>query len=174
MRVWYRILLWSSLGCAWPVDAEVYKWLDDEGHVHFGDCPPSGQPVSPVDIAPGPTPEQVRQAQERTKRLQEQLRDLQSGPDRIRAPTRAPGSTGACPALQRDVLRMLWLVDRARDRDCASRQILDTSLVEVVGGASPKVVERWTIRRCGERVDYLIEFTSDSQGGTYFTIRSEP
>lgn len=169
-----RVLLLLSLICAVPVNAEIYKWLDEEGHAHFGDCPPAGQNVSPVEIAPGPTPEQIREAKERDLQVQEQLRELESDQSRMRVPTRAPGSTGACPALQRDVLRMLWVLDVARDRTCTSRRISHTEMVEVIRGAEPRVVERWTIKRCGRRVDYLVTFTTAPEGGTLFSIKVEP
>lgn len=171
---WHLVTLWVWLSCAPPVNAEVYRWLDDEGHVHFGDCPPAAREASPVEIAPGPTPEQVEEAKARTRQLQERLRELELEMSSLRIPDRAPGSTGACLTLQRVIMRLLWLVDLARDRTCSSRQILDTAVVEVTAGAEPKVIERWTINRCGERVDYLVEFTTSPQGRTSFTIKVAP
>ena len=32
-------IAWALL-VASPVDAEIYKWVDEKGNVHYGDCPP--------------------------------------------------------------------------------------------------------------------------------------
>lgn len=30
--------------------AEVYKWVDEQGNVHYGDLPPGGQPTEPLKL----------------------------------------------------------------------------------------------------------------------------
>ena len=66
----FLILLLSPFGGLY---AEVYKWVDDEGHVYYGDRPPPDAEPREVEIAPGPDKEQVRHAKERAKQLREYL-----------------------------------------------------------------------------------------------------
>lgn len=49
----------------------VYKWVDQEGKVHYSDKPPPGQAAQTVTVAPGPTAEQQMQAEARLQALQE-------------------------------------------------------------------------------------------------------
>jgi len=49
----------------------VYKWVDQEGKVHYSDMPPPGQAAQTVTVAPGPTAEQQMQAQARLQALKE-------------------------------------------------------------------------------------------------------
>jgi hypothetical protein len=49
--------------------AEIYKWVDEEGNVHFGDCPPSSCASEEVRIAPTPPNQTKEETQERFKRL---------------------------------------------------------------------------------------------------------
>jgi len=45
------ILLAIFLGVS-PVAAEIYKWTDEFGRIHFTDSPPDGSNSKPVDIGP--------------------------------------------------------------------------------------------------------------------------
>jgi hypothetical protein len=49
----------------------VYKWVDQEGKVHYSDKPPPGQAAQTVTVAPGPTTEQQMQAEARLQALKE-------------------------------------------------------------------------------------------------------
>ncbi len=51
----------------------VYKWVDQEGKVHYSDKPPAGQAAQPVTVAPGPTAEQQIQAEARLRALEESV-----------------------------------------------------------------------------------------------------
>lgn len=44
--------------------AQVYRWVDEEGGVHFGDSPPENADSEEVVIPPGPSEEKTRAAQE--------------------------------------------------------------------------------------------------------------
>jgi len=46
-------LLWG-LVCAVPVNAEVYRWVDDAGQTHFGVQPPPGTDAEVVKPPPPP------------------------------------------------------------------------------------------------------------------------
>lgn len=56
-RVPLLVLLLSM--CSAAVPAEVYKWVDAEGNVHYGQSRPQGMEAEPVEVkAPGLTEEQ--------------------------------------------------------------------------------------------------------------------
>ena len=44
------VLLFSLLIIAIPSSAEIYKWVDEEGHVHFSDKKPQNQAVLEVQV----------------------------------------------------------------------------------------------------------------------------
>ena len=69
------LLIAAGLVLAMPVQAQLYKWVDEQGHVHYGDCPPPE--CEPIEIPPPPAPaaEEVERAQERLKRMLEEQRE---------------------------------------------------------------------------------------------------
>ena len=63
-----------------PVQAEIYKWTDAEGRVHFGDKAPQNESVSQIDLPKIPAPDNVpdsteREHLERQKRLVKALEE---------------------------------------------------------------------------------------------------
>jgi len=53
--------------------AEMYKWVDEEGNINYGDsCPLPECESQAIEATPKPTDEQVRQSQERIKSLKRQ------------------------------------------------------------------------------------------------------
>jgi len=44
--------------------AQVYKWVDEKGQVHFGDCPPADCEKEEMALPKGPSDEEVEAAQE--------------------------------------------------------------------------------------------------------------
>jgi hypothetical protein len=54
-------ILWISLAAGLLAGAEVYKWVDENGVVHYTETPPEGQQTTPIEVAPpaasAPTPE---------------------------------------------------------------------------------------------------------------------
>lgn len=65
-----------ALSATLPVGAEVFRWVDEQGQVHFGDCPPPDCRPEQVRIDPGPSDASVRAAEERAERLRAAERDL--------------------------------------------------------------------------------------------------
>ncbi len=54
-------------------DSEIYKWVDEEGNVHFSDCPPPPSCDAETIQAPQePDPSDVRRAQERLNEMLEE------------------------------------------------------------------------------------------------------
>ena len=59
--------------------AQVYRSVDESGRVTFSDTPPENAvEVEPVEIAPGPSDEQVRESQARAEANQEMLDSLRT------------------------------------------------------------------------------------------------
>ncbi len=163
-----------ALVCGFSYGAEVYKWVDEEGNVNFGDCPPTECKSDRVEIHSAPSPERAEETRKRTKALNEFLRGAEEQPGKTAPPNRVPGSTQATLGLQRDLLRLMWLVDSAKDPTCSRRRILDTKVVKVKTGPKASVVECWRLERCGKSIEYFVEFTSSPQGGTYFHLKDSP
>ncbi len=88
-------LLACGLLVAPPGSAAVYKWVDDKGVVHYGDCPPAECGSQEVQVAPGQSDKAFEEAQERLQRLKEYTDQGRRGrQDKSRtelsAPTLAP------------------------------------------------------------------------------------
>ena len=68
---WLALLFLLAAGVAL---GEVYKWVDETGHVQFGDTPPPGSDAQPVQMHKVPTPEEVGRAKQRFDERLEQAR----------------------------------------------------------------------------------------------------
>ena len=71
------LIICSLLFAAVAIGA-VYKWVDDEGNVHYGDTPPKDQEKETIEIAPAPPPKTIIEEQDRDrlpKAEEEVLRD---------------------------------------------------------------------------------------------------
>ena len=71
----------AALLLAQPVYADedngrIYRWEDEQGRVHFSDCPPRGCPPDTPAGSFTPSPERVREARQRTRELEEFLHDM--------------------------------------------------------------------------------------------------
>lgn len=68
-----RLLLSVSLALLLigPASAELYKWTDKDGKVHFGDCPPADCEAEVVEVQPAPSESAVEEAREIADRLKE-------------------------------------------------------------------------------------------------------
>lgn len=84
--------------------AVIYRWIDKQGHTHFGDAVPSEYKdvAKPVDSkAASPSAEEQRRAIERAAELKEKLRAAQAlktaTPAGASAPTPRPASAATAP-----------------------------------------------------------------------------
>ena len=77
----FKCIFFSFLMVGFSVTgaAGVYKWEDKNGNVHYGDCQPTDCNSEEIELAPAPSAEAVREAQERTRRFQEYEQKI-SGP----------------------------------------------------------------------------------------------
>lgn len=51
-----RLLLLLALCVGQPASAEIYKWVDEDGGVHFGDAKPAGKQARELRIKSTPAP----------------------------------------------------------------------------------------------------------------------
>ena len=63
------VLLGLSALLVGSASAQLYKWVDDKGNVHYGDCPPADCRSQEIQVPEGPAPEDVERSRERTQRL---------------------------------------------------------------------------------------------------------
>ena len=49
--------------------AEMYKWVDKDGKVHYGDCPPPDCEPEQIKSAPAPSQEEIQRSRERAEKL---------------------------------------------------------------------------------------------------------
>ncbi len=74
MRQLFLLLILTSH--AGDSEAQVYKWVDENGTVHFSDLPPPGDPAEQVELARQPSEQSLQQAREdAARRLQNQRAD---------------------------------------------------------------------------------------------------
>ena len=67
------IVLGLAAAAAVAAGGTIYKWTDQEGNVHFTDCPPPpGCTAETVTVQPAPSEQQVRQAREKLGKLLEE------------------------------------------------------------------------------------------------------
>ena len=61
-------------------DSEIYKWTDEEGNVHYSDCPPPPScDAETIQAEPEPDPSEVRKAQERLERMLVEQEESRAG-----------------------------------------------------------------------------------------------
>ncbi|WP_422126463.1 DUF4124 domain-containing protein [Thioalkalivibrio sulfidiphilus] len=60
-----------AMALAAPAGAQIYRWVDEQGQVHFGDCAPPRCNSTEVRMAPGPSQEQLERAREERERQRE-------------------------------------------------------------------------------------------------------
>lgn len=60
----YRFLTLLVAFIAVFAGAQVYKWIDDKGQVHFGDRPPKEQTAEEMELPEGPSEQETEKARE--------------------------------------------------------------------------------------------------------------
>lgn len=65
------LVLGSVLSATFALaESEIYKWTDEDGNVHYSDCPPPPScDAETIRAEPDPDPAEVRKAQERLDRM---------------------------------------------------------------------------------------------------------
>lgn len=68
-----RAVLISLLAALLFVVGAIYKWVDEQGKVHYSDTPPPGRQYEVVTTAPGPSDEQQAEARQRAQATRESV-----------------------------------------------------------------------------------------------------
>ena len=63
--------------------AEIYKWVDEQGVTHYGDCPPTDCVYEEIELPKGPSEEEIEAAEERTREVLE-ARKAREAAEKIR------------------------------------------------------------------------------------------
>lgn len=71
-RIWLVLLGFLTAGAAL---GEIYRWVDEDGHVQFGDKPPPDSNATAVEMRKPPTPEAVERARRHFDERLEQARE---------------------------------------------------------------------------------------------------
>lgn len=87
--------------------------------------------------------------------------------------TTIPGNTRASPAVQRDVLQMILVLDGASGVNCDRHTVVKTEVVKTATADDYTAIERWTIDRCGTTVPYRVTFRPGPDGKTDFSVHLE-
>ena len=59
------------LSCPLSGHSAIYKWVDEKGQVHFGDCPPDDCEVEELTLPEGPADKDIEAAQEKLRKTLE-------------------------------------------------------------------------------------------------------
>jgi hypothetical protein len=123
--------------------AQVYKWVDEEGGVHFGDRPPESAEPEEMILPRGPSEEEVQAAQEQVRQAAESRRQSTQG-----------GVAGAVEAVdgedrqavegQRDrqCVEALYQLELLKDASRVFRMRPDGSRVYLDDASLPREIER--------------------------------
>jgi hypothetical protein len=65
----YVLGLLLALVFSASASAQMYKWVDKDGKVQYGDCPPADCKAVPIQAAPAPSPEETQRARQQTEQL---------------------------------------------------------------------------------------------------------
>lgn len=72
------LIIYSVLFAAVAIGA-VYKWVDDEGNVHYGDIPPKDQEKETIEIAPAPPARTIIEEEDRATQPKAEEEVLREG-----------------------------------------------------------------------------------------------
>lgn len=82
-----------------------------------------------------------------------------------------PGTTTANPQLERDTVSLVIEMDRLEDCTCNKRKVINR---EVVAADTSKVLEYWTIDRCGTILRYAITYLPSPAKGSLISLGPSP
>ncbi len=79
------LLALAFVATAAAVEPQIYKWVDEEGNVHYSDCPPPPS-CSPEELRlpEGPSQDDIAKAQQELEQLLAKQRDSKTQRDALR------------------------------------------------------------------------------------------
>ncbi len=129
-------------------NAAIFKWVDEEGNVHFGDHPPTGQRPQQVDVDHGPAPRAAEEARDRARKLlryEESTREPEPGEANARGAKpvqRLPGGRAEDPECF-TALEKAWSGRIADTREAVSRSALSNSSYRALRGLLDSLTGHW-------------------------------
>ncbi|HTP40923.1 MAG TPA: hypothetical protein VML36_00735 [Nitrospiria bacterium] len=83
-----------------------------------------------------------------------------------------PSTAAKTPAIKQTITNKIMDLDRAADTQCRQRKIVQSEILRfyAVTGISS---ERWTLDRCGQRINYLVTLKPDYYGSTSVNVQPE-
>lgn len=145
-----------------PPIAEVYKWVDENGNVHYGDCPPENCKPEEVEIAPGPSEEEIRVSKQRTQKLikdqsqKEQLREHETKSKKQNKLRKEEGEKFAALVLE---FGGHWVIGVDLEQQCQNK--FELSCDELLNWKEQAITkckeERGSDHDCGDDT-YLLKF----------------
>lgn len=130
-------MLWLTLLISLPLQADIYRWTDAEGRVHFGEKPPAGHTAERVQSQPlntMPPPPEVpslinwreREQQVKEERLQQRQRAEREQARQNKQEERCQSARGRLQEFERHTYRdtsLEALQKRLRRRDTLRRRV---------------------------------------------------
>jgi len=168
MMYLHFVLLWLLVGYSDAGhSAEVYKWVDKDGNVHYSDSPPSDVITEEIKPPPAPSNDNIRRTQARTDLLIEQQRASADQRAQVREETkRLPDMFACCGGLvsgPRD-LRLPDTVSSKYLRGKGTGWHVDIEKFEVTPNISFQVSEE--VRRDGVYVE--ARFPNPGRGADFY------
>ena len=76
------------------------------------------------------------------------------------------------PAIKQTITNKIMDLDRTADTQCRQRKIVQSKILRfyALTGISS---ERWTLDRCGQRINYLVTLKPDYYGSTAVVVQPE-
>jgi hypothetical protein len=143
-----RAALLAALFAAAAAQAQVYRWVDEKGRVHYGERPPSGVAATPVEDrisapsnAPKPNPDTAQAEREfQQRRLEREQRDAKER-------KRAEQAVQVKAQCERDRTRLAQLRAARRvatgvDEKGELRYLDDNARLEAIGKQEALVAKR--------------------------------
>jgi hypothetical protein len=127
VRIIFALLFGMSATVA--AHAEIFKWVDKQGNVHFGDCPPADCHPQEVTVDPGPSQQTIEEARhraeqprtdEKTERKSAESQPEQEGADSMVRATTGQAVDPPCFSTLQDA----WGGRIADTREAVSRKVL--------------------------------------------------
>lgn len=130
--------------------AQVYRWVDEEGGVHFGDRPPESAEPEEVMLPRGPSEEEVQAAQAQARQAAESRRQSTQG-GVAGAVEAVSGEDKPASEAQRDraCVEALYQLELLRDASRVFKVLPDGSRVYLEDASLPREIARLESQKAG-------------------------
>jgi hypothetical protein len=163
MRRAGQCLLLALLACQ-AVAGEVYKWVDESGHVQFGDAPPPGRHAQAVEMRKAPSPEEVERAKQRFDARLDQARKRVLGAEAPRTSEQAPIAPARNERSPRDAACFAPLADFVRSPAGAAFTPITPTLLDADQRSTLQALMRATEGHWVGRIEDLTCLGNPPQG----------